>query len=389
MVRARLGAASAILAVALSSLLVAGPVSAADTPASRAVAYLFNAQSADGSLGGSPGETEDYILGAAATGFDPATLVACSGKSAFDFLAAKLSAATADAGKTAKLILAVAAGHRDPAAFAGTDLVAKLTADRSAGTGAYGDGATFTQSLAILALHAAARPIPSDSVAYLGSLQDADGSWNYGTTADAIAGDTNSTAVALMALGAAGSTAPVAKALTWLHGQQLADGGFPYQGGSGATSDPDSDALVIEALTAVGESPSGPAWTVGSHTATSNLLTFQAADGGFVFPGSKTSDAFTTSEVPAGIAGTPPDRPTTFATGLAPAVRSCPTSTTPGPTAHPGSVAGATLPPTSTAADGSSGGPASTVPFGVVLLALAGGLAAVGLGRATGRAAKR
>lgn len=346
MVRARLGAASAILAVAISSLLVAGPVAAADSPVSRAVAYLFAAQGADGSLGGSAGETEDYILGSAAAGFDPATLVACSGKSAFDYLAANVTTATADAGKTAKLILAVVAGHRDPTSFGGSDLLARLDADHSSGTGAYGDGSTFSQSLAILALHAAARPIPADSVAYLASLQDTDGSWNYGTKADAVAGDTNSTAVALMALAAAGTSTPVAKALTWLHAQQLADGGFPYQVGSGATSDPDSDALVIEALTAVGESAGGTAWTLDGHTPVSNLLTFQAADGGFVFPGSKTPDAFTTSEVPEGIVGTPPDRPTMFTVGVAPATRVC---ATPEPTAHPGVVVSATLPPTSTA----------------------------------------
>lgn len=370
MVRARLGAASAILAVALSSLLVTDPVAAADTPASRAVAYLFAAQSADGSLGGSPGQTEDYILGAAATGFDPATLVACSGTSAFDYLAANIAGATADAGKTAKLILAVVAGHRSPAAFGGTDLLARLETDRSSGTGAYGDGSTFSQSLAILALHAAGLPMPTDSIAYLASLQDADGSWNYGAKADAIAGDTNSTAVALMALAAAGSSSAVPKALTWLHGQQLADGGFPYQGGSDATSDPDSDALVIEALTAVGESPSGAAWAVGGDTPVSNLLTFQAADGGFIFPGNKAPDTFTTSEVPEGLAGTPPDRVTTFTPGLAPATRGCRTpEPSAHPTAHPG-VAGPTLPPTSTrpAADEARPGAATLI---LVVLALA------------------
>lgn len=308
----RSGKASAILAASalLSALVVAPATQAQVDPASRAVRYLEARQSADGSLDGSPGETEDFIIGAAASGYDPATLRSSAGKTPYDFLAARASVATGDAGKTAKLILALVAGGRDPRAFAGRDLVAALGASYDATSGHFGDGSTFTQALAILALAGAAAadvPIPAGAATALVASEDSDGSWNYTGVKDASAGgDSNSTAVAIMALVAAGQTpasAPLIAATGYLHGIQQPDGGFPYQGGSGAASDPDSDALVLEALAALGADAAGPAWTVGTATPYASLLGFQnPANGGFTYPGNAAPDVFTTSEVPQGLA---------------------------------------------------------------------------------------
>ena len=59
---------------------------------------------------------------------------------------------------------------------------------------------------------------------------------------------------------------------------------------------------MIQALVAAGEDPTAAAWTKSGHTALTNLLTFQdAANGGITFPGNPGPDAFTTSQVPAGL----------------------------------------------------------------------------------------
>ena len=320
-----------------------------DVGASAALRFLASEQRADGSLDGSPGETEDLVLGAAAAGYDPATLTTCSGGSAYGFLASDILPATADAGKTAKLILAVAVGRRDPRAFGGHDLLERLATFYGASSGAFGDGATFTQALAILALRAATQPVPDAAVAHLAALQNADGSWNYEAAPGATAGDTNSTAMALIALAAAGDAGPMPAALAYLHAQQRADGGFPYQAGATAMSDPDSDALILEALTALHQSPAGPSWTVSGHTVLQDLRSFQAADGGFVYPGNPTSDAFTTSEVPAALERVPPPNVAPWIAGRAGGPQRC--SSAPSPTSTAKLPATSTTPPSGPGGD--------------------------------------
>ncbi|MGZ6268124.1 MAG: hypothetical protein ACXWNR_06135, partial [Candidatus Limnocylindrales bacterium] len=229
--------ASAILATFLSlPLALAAPASAAPpTDSQRATAalqYLLAAQRTDGSIDGSLGETADLVIGTAAAGYDPATLHGCSaGTGALDFLATASDLAATDANKTGKAILAVVAAGGDPSSFAGRNLLARLTALYHAG-GAYGDGSTFSQSFAILALVASGQTVPSAAIAELEALQGSvDGSWTYGTSAPVAAGDgdSNSTAIALMALHAARVDTADATAFTYLHSQQLDDGGFPYQ----------------------------------------------------------------------------------------------------------------------------------------------------------------
>ncbi len=204
--------ASAILATILSLPLVLAAPSASATPptdpqrATAALQYLLAAQRADGSIDGSLGETADFVIGTAAAGYDPATLHGCTGGTgALEFLATASDGAAADAAATGKAVLAVVAAGGDPSSFAGRNLLARLTALYHSAGGAYGDGATFSQSFAILALVASGQAVPADAVTELKALQDSDGSWSFGTAPVAAGqGDTNSTAIALMALDAAG-----------------------------------------------------------------------------------------------------------------------------------------------------------------------------------------
>src|SRR5207244_12321957 len=103
------------------------------------------------------------------------------------------------------------------------------------------------------------RPVPAPVLTYQDGSQDADGSWDYlDVKGDRSGSDTNSTAIALMALDASGDHSHDASALSWLATQQDGNGGFPYQAGFG--SDPDSTALAVQALMATGQDPAARAW---------------------------------------------------------------------------------------------------------------------------------
>lgn len=368
-------ATSALLVVTI--LVAPGAALAAPDPATAALAYLAGQQAPDGSIASSAGPTEDFILGTAAANYDPNTLVSCAGTSAYQYLTANLAAETATAGGTGKLILAVLAGKLDPTAFGGQNLIIRLGTFDNTTTGAYGNGSTFGQSLAILALKGAGQVIPAPAVTELEGLQDTDGSWNYQASTNSIAGDTNSTAIAVEALIAAGvgaSDASMTKAIAYLHTQQNSDGGFTYS--APGVSDPDSDALVIQALVALNEDPIGAGWTVGGKTVFNDLLSRQTADGGSIYPGNPKSDAFTTSQVPAGLKQVPLPGTTTWQTGAKIPGVSCPA---PAPTAsHAPAV---TPPPTSTEgapARGDDGSPMGPALFGSLALAVLVGSAIIG-----------
>jgi outer membrane biosynthesis protein TonB len=344
--------ASAILATLLSlPLALAAPASAIPpTDSQRATAalqYMLAAQRADGSIDGSLGETADFVIGTAAAGYDPATLHGCTGGTgALEYLATASDGAAADAAKTGKAVLAVVAAGGDASSFAGRNLLARLASLHQA-SGAYGDGSTFSQSFAILALVASGQAVPAPAIDDLKSLQGlADGSWSFGTSAPAAGnGDTNSTAIALMALDAAGNHSADSTGLAYIHSAQLADGGFPYQNSSTfgpPASDPDSDSIVLQALVAAGENPEAAAWSKGSNTVLTHLRAGQGADGGYAYPG-MAENAFTTSQVPAALmrvqyaAAVHPTTGHALPTDACPSPSPTPTPT-PTPTASPSPV---------------------------------------------------
>jgi len=276
-------------------------------PASRAIEYLQGAQSgSDGSIPVGPSTdtvSEEYAIGAAAAGYDPNALRHGSGPSVMAYLAAHAAAACTDAGACGELIQAVAAAGLTPASFGDVDLLTRLDSFYVAASGVFGDGEAFTESLAVQGLVAAHQAVPAAALRHLVAAQDSDGGWDYLLIKDDPNGpsnfdtsDTNSTAMVLMALDAAGVHSRDRSALAWLHTQQDGDGGFPYQAGFG--TDPDSTALVLQALLGTGQNPDAAAWAPGGHTPLAELIASQDSDGGFTFPGNPAPDAFTTAQVP-------------------------------------------------------------------------------------------
>jgi hypothetical protein len=281
-------------------------------PASHAIEYLQTQQSAsNGSipLGASTDSvSEEYAIGAAAAGYDPKALRHGSGPSVMTYLSPQAGSACASAGACGLLIQAVVAAHLNPSSFGGVNLITTLNAMYKAGV--YGDGEAFTESLAIQGLVAAGQTVPTAAVHHLVAAQDSDGGWDYLLIKDDPNGstnydtsDTNSTSMVLMALNAAGTRSRNASALAWLHTQQDGDGGFPYQAGAG--TDPDSTALVLQALAATGQNPEASAWAPGGTTPLAELIATQDAGGGYTFPGNSGPDAFTTAQVPPALARAP------------------------------------------------------------------------------------
>lgn len=151
-------------------------------------------------------------------------------------------------------------------ALAAASLVLSIpTTAQAADAGLFGasdpkyDG-VFRQSLAIIGLDAIDAPIPQSSINWLLSQQCADGSFeSYRVDTSIPCGksdatnysgpDSNSTAMAAIALAFAGRSSQARKAITWLHGIQGDDFGFPYY--AGGASDGNSTALAVRAMESV------------------------------------------------------------------------------------------------------------------------------------------
>lgn len=282
-----------ILAMALALVLSSvGPVFAAVDIAS-ALDYLKTQQNEDGGFGSgfSPGSslisTADVVLAIVAVGGDVATFKR-DGQTPLTYLAAQAPSA-ATAGDLAKLILAVVAVGQDPRTFGGVDAVAKLETMIGADGRIGGAQDTFVSHLyAVLALAGAGRPIPAAAVNAIKKAQQENGGWAWdGTVTTAV--DTNTTAFAVQALIAAGEPAgseAVTRALGYYKSIQNDDGGWPYQNPSdyGTLTDTNSTAVTIQALIAAGQQVKGAEWTTPSgQNPLSALEALQNESGAFMW----------------------------------------------------------------------------------------------------------
>lgn len=222
-----------------------------------------------------------------------------------------------DPGSLAYLILAAQAMGVDPTAFGGkkraNNLIARLEATQLTSgpdAGLFGssdptyDGA-FRQGLSLAALAnqgiSSSNPVMEAGVTWLQNQQCSDGGWeSYRPVEiactppdpeDFTGPDTNSTALAVMGLVAAGATFP-SDPTAFFASAQNSDGGFELSGTpSPGSSDPDSTAEVIQALVALNEL-SASVFTQTGGTPLTALASFQLGcsagvtdDGAYVFPG--------------------------------------------------------------------------------------------------------
>jgi hypothetical protein len=219
-------------------------------------------------------------------------------------------------GQLALLILDAESLGVNPADFGGTDLVTRLLdTEQTSGvdSGLFGtetqvatlSAGGYQQGLALAALAAAGVRGTAEvtaAVHWLVAEQCPDGGWTTpdnavnpcsGAPATYAGPDTNSTSLAVEGLAAQGAITPAVSsaALAFLSAGQDPDGGWSYYPNSTATpgtTDPDSTALVIQGLLALGSTPTGSMFTKGTATPVSTLLSFQLASGrdagGIYFP---------------------------------------------------------------------------------------------------------
>lgn len=196
------------------------------------------------------------------------------------------------------LLLADVAGS-DPTNFGGHNLITRLNATLDAREpGLFGaadptyDG-IFRQSLAILGLEAAGVTPPATAVSWLKDQQcdspvEAKGGWQAYRADTSVpcslpdpmmysGPDSNSTALAVQALAYLSVAPPldpvITDAMSFFAGAQDANGGFGYI--AGGSTDPNSTALVIQAIYAAGGNPSDSAWIAPDGDPISSLLSWQ------------------------------------------------------------------------------------------------------------------
>ena len=337
--------ASAALGACLTFAVVAGPATAhaASRPASTALPTLPQASSAQrgatwlaGQLnasgtiqsGSAPdlAATANVVLALASTGTQPS-----AAHRALAYLESHVNSyvhvdGSDGPGQLALLILDAHALGANPKSFGGTNLVSRLLAtERMSGPdkGLFGaqaptyDGA-FRQGLALAALAGAgvsSKATVGSAESWLLGQQCPDGGWTSfitsdnpcnGNPADYQGPDTNSTALAIQGLSAQGvlGTKQASKALAFISGAQDGDGGWGYEPGTAHTpgaTDPDSTALVVQAILALGKSPSAVAFDKGRSNPVSALLAFQltsgAGKGAFSYPGSSAPNLLATYQV--------------------------------------------------------------------------------------------
>lgn len=333
-------AAVVVMATTAGAVMGSGAAPPTDQPplaAEYGAGWLATQIAADGSLPGGfdpLGDAGNAVLALGASGvagdaFDRS--VGYVRDNVDDFVAYPFEPTIDDPGRLGKAIMIAVVAGEDPTTFGGTDLVARTQATLGLfEPGLYGaadpsfDG-VFRQGLAITGLLAAGVDPPIVAFVWLGEQQctapaAAAGAWedyraNTAIACDApdpntFAGpDTNSTALAIMALEAADEAYP--SPAGFLAASQNDDGGWPFIPGLG--SDPSSTSLIIRALVSMGEDPAD--WATSGGDPWASLLSWQqgcdspVADRGaftsaFADPPG-TPDVFSSVDGVAGAAGLP------------------------------------------------------------------------------------
>jgi hypothetical protein len=300
--------------------------------------YLKNFGSADVT------DTAYAVIGMRAAGVDKG-----ASNRAITYLQTKIGAkiqagGTDSSGALAEYIMAAVSNGQNPRIFGGNapinNLVLRLlNTQHTSGpdAGLFGaqdptyDGA-FRQGLALGALAAVHVP-KTDSrvvsaIAWLKNQQCANGLWQSYRANTAVpcdpadpnfftGPDTNSTGWAVQGLTAWGVHSNDAVMLNALDVVQSSDAGFPYIAAPGQPSDPNSTALVLQAINAAGSAPNAARWLKGKATPVTALLKSQISCkspgfGAFRFPPSPGANVFATVQVVPALTGkTLPLKPST------------------------------------------------------------------------------
>src|SRR5690606_23142795 len=279
-------AAALLLVISLVFSLVPDTTAVETEPdaATAALDWLRAGQLDNGAFPGftgeaDPGTTADVVIALAAAGLDPATVTSPAGHDPVRYLAGPAESAAADPGAAARLVLALHAARGDafnPRDLNGVDLIDAIAGSYDAETGMYGPG-IYVSAYAILALRAAGEPVEPGAVQKLLDTQIEDGSWNCNAAPTPGAGDSNTTAIVVQALVAAGAgTGAINAGLDYLATLQVEDGSIAYDASENPlVGDANSTASAIGAYIAAGRDPSA----MPNGDAVAALASFQQPSG--------------------------------------------------------------------------------------------------------------
>jgi Prenyltransferase and squalene oxidase repeat len=276
---------TAALIAAIALALTPAAAHAAD-----ATHYLLSRQTASGGFaeagtGSASGAlTEWAVMGLRAAGVRAGSVHRSGGATPTAYLAGH-ARGWRNAYQLERGILAVVAVGRDPAAFAGRNLVAALRAHIGSG-GRIGSAANSTY-WGVLALRAARAAVPASTLRYIRAAQSSNGGFGW---SPAGAPDSNDTAAALLALHAAGGRCggrTMAHGLGYLATTQARSHGYALE--PGGSADSQSTSWAIQARHACGlRNRRSRAW----------LLARELPSGAFNYqPGTTTTPAWVTAQV--------------------------------------------------------------------------------------------
>ena len=280
------------------------PLSTDDTVITDALDYLWQAQAADGNIGGFA-ISAWAVMTIAAAGEDPHDW---GDPSIVDYLKNNWSNLDWDkATDVERSILAITAAGEDPTDFGGQDYITQLKSLYDGEQIGYND--TLNDDFwGILALIAAGESQSSEIIVntcdFIKYWQNEDGGWNWLAGDDSNVDDTGAAIMALIAAGESSGSDAVTMGLMFLMDTQNSDGGFPWMWGGASNSA--SCAWAIGALVAAGEEPA--TWEMGSgdDNPVSCLISLQDADGTFKYTASqKTSPEFMTAYAIPALLGDP------------------------------------------------------------------------------------
>ena len=311
------GGVAGALAQTTPVATTAGTPNGEPLPIAAAVAWLQSQQDAGGGFPGldgnpDPGITVDAILALVASpGYDEAAV-----QKALAYLDGNAKPyIETGAGQAAKVVLAMAATGGDPTSVNGVNPVDLMESGINPDTGLCGSG-VFDQAYCVLARVAIGKDAPVEWIDALRKTQSSNGGWAFDGSTDEAAADSNTTALVIEALVAAGVPATddaIVNGIAFLKTLVVSTGGFAYGAVSvdpSATpvadaapaliADANSTGVVIQGLTAAGVDLTAPEW--GDPIAA--LSAFQNASGAFRYMDSMPDDnLFATVQAMPALAG--------------------------------------------------------------------------------------
>jgi prenyltransferase beta subunit len=201
------------------------------------------------------GATADAVLAMVTIGRDPETVRTAAGASPIDFLRGWLNAdQEVGAGIAAKITIALEAAGYESGSFSDRDLTGFILEDHDPASGMFGLG-PFDSGLALLALIASEHEVPVGAIDALIATRLDDGSYAFSYDPSLVTGDSNTTAIVVQALIAVDMKNETGASIDYFRNTQNDDGGWTYQKPSefGEDTDTNSTALAIQALRAAGE----------------------------------------------------------------------------------------------------------------------------------------